>query len=160
MKDKEKLEALRKNIDRALPDGAKVTEEEINELKFQLNKINIPIKSEMKKVKLGKEYLTYAQQDLESYKVLFKDKIFANSIFHLQQAVEKTIKAYCLILLPLNTYDLRILSHKTPLFIIRLFQKKGMDYWSNLVKKYNPELKKSIEDLEALFVNKPKREEY
>ena len=35
-----------------------------------------------------------------------------------------------------------------------------MDYWSNLVKKYNPELKKSIEDLEALFVNKPKREEY
>jgi hypothetical protein len=53
---------------------------------------------------IAQEYLNLAKMDLEASKILKDRSIINLSVFHLQQAVEKTVKSLCLVLSYDNTH--------------------------------------------------------
>lgn len=53
-------------------------------------------KSAKENKEAAKEFLLYALEDIKSAKILYKEKIFSNSVYHLQQAIEKMVKSCAL----------------------------------------------------------------
>ena len=63
------------------------------------------------------KYLVAGNLDIRAAKILFEAEQFALSVYHIQQATEKAMKAYCLGLGALTIDQVRV-SHRTPQFIL------------------------------------------
>jgi HEPN domain-containing protein len=75
--------------------------------------------------KLSIAFLDEADRDLKSCRALYSKKIYSHAVYHLQQAVEKAMKGYCLGLGILSIQEIR--SHDTPYLLLKgLFEKTGM----------------------------------
>lgn len=76
--------------------------------------------------KMAKEFLKSAKNDLCASRTLYSMKDYPNAIFHLQQSVEKTAKAYALNIGFLGLDELRGIRHDTPEVFLRLLANKGI----------------------------------
>ena len=86
------------------------------------------------------ELLDYAKQDIDSCKVLYNSKIYSQSTYHLQQAVEKITKAYGLYLGVIRKKDLQLtIGHSPPQMFLMLVQKKWIKEFIEEINKYRKE---------------------
>lgn len=102
-----------------------------------------------KNAKLAKEYLQVAKQDLEAARLLNKKKIFSLSIYHLQQAIEKTAKCCGAIFFGMSKKDLKGYNHKSPLVFIEAVKKELHSI--NSLYSQNEDLSKTIEDAKDII---------
>ena len=90
---------------------------DISELERNLGKA--PSKE---RLEAAQELLDVARQDLRSSKLNYEDGIFIFAASHLQQAVEKTAKAYYKILGVLDDKTIRKTSHDSPELFLRMVE--------------------------------------
>ena len=67
-------------------------------------------------------FLFAADEDLKTSKILYEKKLYSNSIYHLQQAIEKMIKAQALKFFPLDYKSITKTSHNSPEIYLRLIK--------------------------------------
>ncbi|AAT42665.1 HEPN domain-containing protein [Picrophilus oshimae] len=72
-------------------------------------------------------FLFAADDDLKASKLLYENKLYANSIYHLQQAIEKMIKAQALKFFPLDYKSITKTSHNSPEIYFRLLKVKPFE---------------------------------
>jgi hypothetical protein len=76
--------------------------------------------------KVGIEFLNEAERDIKSCKLLHCKKIYPHSVYHLQQAIEKGLKGYCLGLGILTLGEIKGLHH-TPFILMKgVLEKTGI----------------------------------
>lgn len=106
--------------------------------------------------KLGLDFLVEAERDINSCTVLYKKKIYAHSVYHFQQAVEKATKGYMLGFSLLSIQELK--THDTPeLFLAALFEKTGIESWAKQLT--NKALTTKIENAREAITKPDKRQE-
>jgi HEPN domain-containing protein len=77
--------------------------------------------------KLGIAFLHEADRDITSCRALYSKKIYAHAVYHLQQAVEKAMKGYCIGLGMLSIGEVKAIKHDTPYVLLEaLFEKTGL----------------------------------
>ncbi len=107
----------------------------------------------------GLELLECAKRDLTASKLLFStDK--PNSIYHLEQSVEKTAKAYGLAMNIVKINELggkKGISHVAPRIFVRLLKKKISVSFTQLMKSFALEsnIDPDVKTFEKLIENKP-----
>lgn len=74
------------------------------------------------RIEEAQELLDIAKQDLRSSKVNYEDGIFIFAASHIQQAVEKTAKAYYKLLGILDDKTIRKISHDSPELFLRMVE--------------------------------------
>jgi hypothetical protein len=67
-------------------------------------------------------FIFAADEDLKTSKILYENKLYSNSIYHLQQAIEKMIKAQALKFFPLEYKSITKTSHNSPEIYLRLIK--------------------------------------
>ena len=72
---------------------------------------------------LEKQFILSAEKDLESCNVLYHKTIYSQAVYHLQQAIEKTTKAWVLYLGVISEKQLKEIGHKTPKAFLELLEK-------------------------------------
>ncbi|MCK4361727.1 MAG: HEPN domain-containing protein [Dehalococcoidia bacterium] len=106
-------------------------------------------------IQLGLDFLTVAESDIASCNVLHSKKLYPQSTYHLQQAVEKATKGYVLGFGLMKKDE--IIHHRTPdLFLRALFDKTGIRLWASQLPDQS--LKTIIDDY-ASSISKEKRKE-
>lgn len=92
------------------------------------------------------QFLTQAENDLTSAKLLHENEQYATSTYHLQQASEKIAKAWCLYYGYIKESDLTDISHKTPRAFLKAIRSQMGDLALQIIrlsnKNYNPEVNK------------------
>lgn len=106
------------------------------------------------------EYLAVAKRDLNSSKLLYANEDYPNSIYLLQQAVEKTTKAVSLVFSLLEEKDFRgsgpdKISHKTPRAFIKIVKSDSLKPYIDLVKSQHPGLQTDTSKIETLIEKNP-----
>lgn len=118
------LEQLKAIIKQNFPD-AKMLGDNIDQIMEFIKAKEIGWNSDAKSRKLSYDFLNEAERDIKSCKVLYSKKIYPHAVYHLQQAVEKAMKGYCLALGMLSIEEVK--SHDTPYLLLKgLFEKTGM----------------------------------
>ena len=69
---------------------------------------------------LEKKFISNAEKDLESCRILYRKGVYSLALYHLQQAIEKTTKAWVLYLGVISEDELRKIGHKTPRAFLKL----------------------------------------
>lgn len=103
---------------------------------------------------LAIEFLKCAKDDIKATKLLYENKVFPLSVYHLQQAVEKITKAYALVLSIISKEELMEIKHKSPLVFIKLLEKSWAIKYINLIKMLNPWIKTNVDDVEKIINEK------
>lgn len=107
--------------------------------------------------KLGIDFLYEATRDVKSCKLLYSKKLYPHAVYHLQQAVEKSIKGYVLSEGYFKTTEIKeITTHYSPLVMIKaVLEKTGI---KNLAEKLSDKsLLTKIKDAEAAIDNEEER---
>lgn len=104
--------------------------------------------------KLGEEFLKNAEDDLEVSKCLYEKEKFSLSIYHLQQSVEKTVKAGGLIFNLIPPEQLKKIGHKTPLTFLKMLEKPWVIKFVKIAKENYPDLKTNTTEAEETIHNK------
>jgi hypothetical protein len=122
----ELLEEIQKILKQAFPDDKTIATYIGEILEFaKTAKVDWNVNETSKKI--GIAFLDEAERDLKSCKRLYSKKIYAHSVYHLQQAVEKSVKGYCLGLGISTIEDVRVRGHDTPYILLRAaLEKTGM----------------------------------
>lgn len=81
--------------------------------------------------------LEIAQKDLEAAKSLFKDKLYSQAIFYLQQTVEKATKSMGIHLKIIGEDELEDIGHESVKIYVRI-----IEGFKNVVKKFQEPIKK------------------
>ena len=71
----------------------------------------------------AKKFTEFAENDINSAKILYTNKIYPTAIYHLQQSVEKLVKAYMIYYSILNHKNLKSVSHDSPKAFLKLIEK-------------------------------------
>jgi len=136
-----------------LPKRDKKKEEQI--LEFLFNDVpgimqSINHKVDFKQIK----YLTSrSEKDIDRAKDAYKDGDLNNAVFHLQQSIEKMVKAYGLYLGIIKKEDLIKIGHNTPEVYLKLLKKSWIDKIPEAIC-IKTNIKKNIMDFESLIRNK------
>jgi|GEM_PF-5576554 len=129
--------------------GIKLTPTQ-TELFSELFKLMKEIPRETIDYEFIKKWIKTAKQDLAASRMLFAtDK--ANSIYHLQQSIEKTAKAYGLALNIVKKTDLKKINHVSPLVFINLLHESWVIKALTILKKMHPALETDFTKLEKLL---------
>lgn len=134
-------------INELLPKDIQMPEEQAENLSIfldKLNKISVAQKESQKKLKLAEDLLSTARQDLEASRNLLDKEIYNQSVFHLQQAVEKTTKALGLSLFLFDDSDFKGkngIGHITPLAFIKMLERKWVNPYLKIIQSIYPSLK-------------------
>ncbi len=88
------------------------------------NLYSSPNKDEVRKIK---EFLTKAEADMKASMALYKMKDYANSTYHLQQAIEKMVKALALKFFPLKYHSIINTRHNSPEIYLILFKEPSLN---------------------------------
>ncbi|MBU1158846.1 MAG: HEPN domain-containing protein [Candidatus Thermoplasmatota archaeon] len=65
------------------------------------------------KMVMIKEFIRVSKNDLDASRILYDHELFALAVFHLQQAVEKAIKAQCLLSGLISEKEIRTIQHES-----------------------------------------------
>jgi HEPN domain len=78
--------------------------------------------------RLGTDFLCEAIRDIRSCRVLHSRRLYPHSVYHLQQAVEKTVKGYVLLEGYYRAGEFKAIStHQSPLIVLKaMFEKTGV----------------------------------
>lgn len=87
------------------------------------NIYNPPNDKNLECVLEAKEFTKFAEDDINSAKILYTNKIYPTAIYHLQQSVEKLVKAYMIYYSILNHKNLKSVSHDSPKAFLKLIEK-------------------------------------
>lgn len=85
-------------------------------------------KMNVNSIKLALTLVLDAKSDLKDSIILFNQKRYNSSIFHLQQSVEKGCKSFGLGIGTLEEHDLKRIGHKSPLVFIRIVEEPIVKY--------------------------------
>lgn len=107
-----------------------------------------------KNISLSKDFLEISKNDLRATRILFKNDLFSLAVYHLQQAVEKTTKAYGLSLHIINDQDLSDISHETPRVFVKMIEEKWIQSYIDVLRVFYPSLKAYVKKLENLIEKK------
>jgi HEPN domain-containing protein len=107
--------------------------------------------------KLGFDFLNEATRDIKSCKLMHSKKLYPHAVYHLQQAVEKSIKGYVLIEGYFKITELReITTHQSPLVMMKaVLERTGIKRFAEISD--DRALIKKIEDAEATIADEDKR---
>ncbi|MEM0328696.1 MAG: HEPN domain-containing protein [Thermoproteota archaeon] len=122
------------------------------EFQKMLQNQNLEKQKENRNLAMG--FLKCAKDDIAATKLLYENQVFSLSVYHLQQAVEKTTKAYGLILSIISKEELMEIKHKSPLVFIKLLEKSWVTKYIGIIKMLNPEIKTNIDDVEKIINEK------
>ncbi len=103
-----------------------------------------------KEIEVVKEWVNYAKEDLESSVVLYKEKNFRNSLFMLEQAVEKTVKAVDIYAFGIKQKEMRNINHYTPEGCIKAVEK--IVEFGESIESEMPELSPHIQILKKHLI--------
>lgn len=106
--------------------------------------------------KLGFDFLNEATRDLNSCRLLYSKKVYAHAVYHLQQAVEKSIKGYVLSEGYFKITELKeITTHLSPLVMMKaVLERTGIKKLAEISN--DPTLINKIENAEATIANEDK----
>jgi HEPN domain-containing protein len=138
-----------------LPNIEKVTDS-LGELwqEFQKMLQNKNTEKQKENSDLATGFLNCAKDDVEATKLLYEKRLFSLSVYHLQQAVEKTTKACALLLSIVSKEELIEIKHKSPLTFIKFLKKSWAIKYIDLIKMLNPEIKTNVDDVEKIINEK------
>lgn len=110
------------------------------------------IQSDLKEnLRPAREFILIAEQDMKDAQLLYENKSFASSIYHLQQSVEKATKACGFSVFFLNKNDLKKVQHTTPKVFMSLLN-KYIILFIELTKSFNPNsTNKNLKEIEEIF---------
>lgn len=158
MNSKTKENDLIKFLNEIMPEGEKFKEEQLDQILEFTSQIikEIPSKDQnQKNLRIAKEFIKIAKQDIKDAHLLYHNESFASSIYHLQQAVEKTTKAYGVAFFTLSEKDLQKIKHKTPKAFVMLLKKRYITPYIKLMKSFYPDLiEGNAQELEKLINSK------
>jgi hypothetical protein len=106
---------------------------------------------------LADEFIRCAKEDIKSCDILYKNKKYAHSTYFLQQAAEKTSKAFVLYFGKFKKNDMITISHNSLKAFLML-----LDRMSNYIVNINalyPDIKTDSSDLKELLKDTKKRNE-
>lgn len=110
-------------INQISSDGNKLSEY-IDAVSEFSNFYNNPENENVERRQYVKKITILAEDDLKSAKILYKNKMYPAAIYHLQQSVEKLVKAYMFYFSILNKKDLSgYVSHDTPKAFLKFIDK-------------------------------------
>lgn len=95
--------------------------------------------------KLSRNYLEIAEDDLKAAEVLYANKIYPESVFYLQQSVEKMSKAFGILYDLVPKKKLRNIQHFTPIVFIKILKRKWMFNFIALIRDTYPEYKNMLQ---------------
>lgn len=125
------LEYIWKTLSSALanrsPQIANVDFNAVKELAIKLEQRSEE-KMNVNSIKLALTLVLDAKSDLKDSIILFNQKRYNSSIFHLQQSVEKGCKSFGLGIGTLEEHDLKRIGHKSPLVFIRIVEEPIVKY--------------------------------
>jgi len=103
----------------------------------------------------AKKLAEYAEEDLKSATQNYENKSFRKSLVDIAEAVEKTVKAYCLATGLIEASDLKSkISHETPRAFVEMAQKKVVQPIIYIFKKKFPDMKTNIKEFETTIKDK------
>ena len=118
---------LNKSSINAVMDAISSNEKEFEEfIKAELTEISkIKVSEDEKKCRKlkAKSFIEFAEQDFTSAKILYKSGVYSTAIYHLQQTVEKFVKAYMLMFFEFNRKEIYYIGHDTPKAFLKLLDK-------------------------------------
>jgi len=149
-------------INQILPKNKNIPKEKVDDIFSFITSINELIinrkqKNSEKNITLAKEFLELSKKDISISKYLYDKKDFSNSVYHLQQSVEKLTKAFGLAFFMLNKNDFKGkkgVSHKTPLAFVKMLNVKWVEPYISLMKSFYPNLKTDTKELEEIIHKK------
>ena len=104
---------------------------------------------------LEKKFILSAKKDLESCKILYHETIYSLAVYHLQQAIEKTTKAWVLYLGVISEDQLKEIGHKTPRAFLELLENSPIGEMAHgLVKISNVKVITDTTRVRSLVENK------
>jgi HEPN domain-containing protein len=110
-----------------------------------------------KMITLADDLLKCAKTDLAACKILYKERLFSQSTYHLQQAAEKASKVMFLNFGMFSKKDMRNISHNSLNGYLMLIDKMA-DYVGKIKKMY-PDLKTDTADAQSISKDEKKRME-
>lgn len=98
---------------------------ELIEAVSEISKINqIPEDEEKIRWSEAKSFFETAEYDFKSAKILYAAGLYSTAVYHLQQAVEESVKAYMLMFFGLNKKEIKnYVSHDSPKAFLKLLDK-------------------------------------
>jgi len=110
----------------------------------------IVIKRDAYSLDMADKYLDAGEADYRAAKLLFQHKEFALSVYHIQQAIEKAMKAFCLSIGDVTIKEL-LTTHRTPQPLLNLIEEKpGSEMISILNSLGNRDYKATITQVKKL----------
>ena len=122
---------------------------------FNQRQLEEPDTDRLSRYDNAKRWMDFGLEDLESSKILLDNKKHRNSLYLLQQSVEKLVKAYCIAFQILSEKEIRDVSHKTPTAFVKMLKKRWPRDLLDLMGNYNKDqLSKDIAALENAINSK------
>ncbi len=139
-----------------LPDSQKIPKEKSEKIIPEAKKIFLNLKKEPKssRVDFGAEFFEIAKTDFRRSTDAYNLKDYPNAIYHLQQSIEKLVKAFGLCQGSFSEKELRTISHKTPLAFIELIKEEKIGLFITSLKKIHPNLNTNTDDLKLAINTK------
>lgn len=143
------------SLKKAFPNNKEVTDN--LEAIFDLFARKAPFVPDDKTRDLGSSFLNEASRDVKSCKLLNSKKVYPHAVYHLQQAVEKSVKGYVLLEGYFNVTELKeITTHRSPLVMMKAtLERTGIKGLAEISK--DTTLKNKIEAAEATIADEGKR---
>ncbi len=111
---------------------------------------HIVIKRDSRSLDTADKYLNAGEADYTATKLLFQHKEFALSVYHIQQAIEKAMKAFCLSIGDVTIEELST-THRTPLPLLKMIEEKpGSEMISILDSLGNQDYRATIKQVKRL----------
>ena len=84
--------------------------------------------------------ITNAERDFKDSNLLYKNGSYSNAVYHLQQAIEKLVKAYAMFFFPLDYSSIRKTSHNSPEIYLKLLKNPILNKLLRKVGNLIPEI--------------------
>ena len=111
-------------------------------------------------LRLAREFLDIAHQDLKSSRVLYDAGIYNMAAYHLQQSVEKASKAFYVILGVLDYKEIRKTSHDAPELFFKMVEIPGIAEFAEFTKDVSgTEMVTDTSEARSVLSTKSKRVE-
>ena len=143
------------SLKKAFPNNKEITD--YLDAIFDLFATKAPFIPDDKTRDLGASFLNEAKRDIKSCKILNSKKVYPHAVYHLQQAVEKSVKGYVLLEGYFNVTELgEITTHRSPLVMMKAtLERTGIKGLAKISK--DTTLMHIIETAEATMSSEEKR---
>ncbi|MEM3405478.1 MAG: hypothetical protein QW117_00680 [Candidatus Pacearchaeota archaeon] len=130
---------IRDSLNSLMPEGTKIDDsQQINIMKFINSFSNL--RFDCNKIKLAKDFLNSAKDNLILYKVAYQKKRYATAIFNLVLATEKIIKSYGLATFGIEKKDLFNIGHDSPITFKILMEKEPYKSYLEILNTLQPNI--------------------